>query len=90
MQLNESHMASPPPRGTPAAKVMECATGAGAELARAGWSPQDTVWQRRASEEDGPAALEVPAFGQRPHSSDEHNLAKTAAKQQGEDYNYTG
>lgn len=36
VQLNESHMTSPPLRGIPAAKAVECVTGAGAELARAG------------------------------------------------------
>lgn len=64
VQLNESHMTSPPLRGIPAAEAVECVTGAGAELARAGWSPQDTVWQREASEEAGPTTLEVPTFGQ--------------------------
>lgn len=83
-------MASPALRGTPATKAVECATGAGAELARAAWSPWDTVWQRGASEEDGPTALEVPMFGQWPHGSDDHSLARTADKQQGEDYNCTG
>lgn len=64
MQLNKSHMAVPPQRATPIAKAVECATVSGAELARAGWSPWDNVWQRGASEGAEPAALQVPVFGQ--------------------------
>lgn len=90
MPLNESHVASPPLRGIPAAKAVEVATVARAELARAGWSPQDTVLQRGASEEVGPTALEVLTFEQWPHKAVMTQFSRTVDKQQGEDYNCTG